>query len=226
MSIQENMIKLRSIYGVTQGELAAIADVTNGAVSQWEHGFSEPRLSTIQKIADHFGISKSHIIEEGGMDGIDPVTRSVCPLPSTPVSARPFSKTAPVLGRIAACDPSQVYKDIEYREAPAKLVEKYPQGFFLQVSGDSMDKVIPDGAFVFISGLAEEVHSGDIAAVKVNGDEATIKRVQFFDGLVVLAPESTNPDHKRRIIDETNPDAPAVRVLGKALWVDYALVSF
>lgn len=68
MAIRENIIKLREMNQITQEQLAKIAGVSRGAVSQWEGGFSEPRMGAIQRMADHFNISKSNIIEDGGMN--------------------------------------------------------------------------------------------------------------------------------------------------------------
>lgn len=70
MSVQENVIKLRRLTGITQEELSEIAGVTRGAVSLWEIGKSNPRMGAVQSIADHFGIKKANIIEDGGMDYI------------------------------------------------------------------------------------------------------------------------------------------------------------
>ena len=67
MGIQQNIIKLRKRYDLTQDELAKIAGVSRGAVSQWEGGFSEPRMGAIQRIADHFDLKKSDIIEDDGL---------------------------------------------------------------------------------------------------------------------------------------------------------------
>lgn len=63
MKISESIKRLREEYGITQAELAKIAGVTNKAVSTWEMGTAEPRMGAIQKIADHFGMKKSEIIE-------------------------------------------------------------------------------------------------------------------------------------------------------------------
>lgn len=70
MSIAENIKKLREKFDLTQQELAEVAGVTNKAVSAWESGVSEPRVSTIKKLSQHFGIKMSNIIEDGGMDGL------------------------------------------------------------------------------------------------------------------------------------------------------------
>jgi transcriptional regulator with XRE-family HTH domain len=71
LSISENIKKLRKRYDLTQQDLADIAGVTNKAVSAWESELSEPRMGAIEKMANRFGIKKSNIIEDGGMDLID-----------------------------------------------------------------------------------------------------------------------------------------------------------
>lgn len=63
MSIGKNIRNLRLNYGLTQKELADIAGVSDKAVSTWESDKKDPRMGTIQKIADYFGILKSDIIE-------------------------------------------------------------------------------------------------------------------------------------------------------------------
>lgn len=54
----------------TQQQLADIAGVSRSAVSLWEIGKAEPRMGAVQAMADHFGLRKANIIEDGGMDGI------------------------------------------------------------------------------------------------------------------------------------------------------------
>lgn len=72
MSISENIKNLRLKYNLSQKELALIAGVTDKAVSTWEKGTKEPRMGTIQKIADHFGIRKSDLIEDSNMLPLTP----------------------------------------------------------------------------------------------------------------------------------------------------------
>lgn len=67
MGISENIKLLREQYGLSQKELGQIAGVSDKAVSTWEQGLKEPRMGAIQKIADHFGIQKSNIIEDNGL---------------------------------------------------------------------------------------------------------------------------------------------------------------
>jgi len=64
MSIGANIRRLRSEHNLSQKELAQIAGVTDKAVSTWETGKKDPRMGAIEKIASHFGIRKSAIIED------------------------------------------------------------------------------------------------------------------------------------------------------------------
>lgn len=70
MGVSDNILKLRTLTGVTQQQLADIAGVSRSAVSLWEIGKAEPRMGAVQAMADYFGIRKANIIESGGMDGI------------------------------------------------------------------------------------------------------------------------------------------------------------
>ena len=68
MSIAENIRRLRQRHGLSQAEVGAIAGVSDKAVSTWETGAKEPRMGAIQKLADHFHISKSDIIDDEPSD--------------------------------------------------------------------------------------------------------------------------------------------------------------
>lgn len=64
MSIADNIKRLRETYGITQEELGAIAGVSDKAVSKWELGYAEPRMGAVQRIADHFHVSKASLLED------------------------------------------------------------------------------------------------------------------------------------------------------------------
>lgn len=74
MGIKENIKLLREKYNLSQKDLALIAGVSDKAVSTWESGAKEPRMGAIQKIADHFGLKKSNIIEDDGLAPDAPLT--------------------------------------------------------------------------------------------------------------------------------------------------------
>ena len=62
------------MHGLSQKELAQIAGVSDKAVSTWENGTKEPRMGAVQKIAGYFGLKKSNLIEDNGLEiNITPV---------------------------------------------------------------------------------------------------------------------------------------------------------
>lgn len=210
----KNLKNVRDAAHLTQIQLADAIGVTQNTVWNWENRGRIPRtrevISTLCDALscteqDLFGYTDGYTAKQA--NGLVPFT----------------SKTsAPVVGFCAAGEPREAIEQSgETHWCPPSLLEEHPDGFFLVVSGDSMDKVLPEGSYAFV--VPEAVSSGDIAVVKVNGDEATIKRVKIFDGVVILEPESHNKSHRRRIVDENDPDAPSVRLLGRVVWCDLSL---
>lgn len=208
----KNIKALRESRGLTQPEFAEIIGVSVTTVWQWEHG--QPiRKNNSETICRIFNITEQDLF--GFNDGLYAKIYGL----SNMTQAKPSKSFAPLIGDIAAGDAREVFENIdEYIWIPPEILERDPDVFYLRVSGDSMDETeYTDRTYAAISPNTE-VRNGDIAAVKVNGDEATLKVYKKFDGVIYLEPRSTNTDHKRRIIDSSDPDAPNVRVLGKAVW--------
>ncbi len=63
MDINKTLKALREMHHLSQEEFGKIAGVSDKAVSAWETGTRIPRMGAIQKLADHFGLRKSDIIE-------------------------------------------------------------------------------------------------------------------------------------------------------------------
>ncbi len=181
-------------------------------MSHWENRGAKPHSrDTVARLCDVFSCTEQDLFGFG--DGYYAKTRGA----SGAVRAEASSSYAPVVGNIAAGEPREAFEqEGEVHWVDPDVLSAHPDGFFLVVAGDSMDRVLPEGSFAFVA--PGEVSSGDVAAVKVNGDDATIKRVRLVDGVVILEPESTNPSYRRRVIDAQDPDAPAVRLLGRVVW--------
>ncbi len=64
MSIAKNIRRLREQHGLTQQELGVIAGVSDKAVSTWENGIKTPRMGAVARMAEHFGIAKSEILDD------------------------------------------------------------------------------------------------------------------------------------------------------------------
>lgn len=130
------------------------------------------------------------------------------PLPSN-VLPFPDLRRVPRLGNIACGQPITAEENIEgYDDVPAYV----KADFTLVCRGDSMTGArIYDGDIVCIR-QCDSVNSGEIAAVLVDGEEATLKRVRLQENGIVLWPE--NPAYQPMIF--TGADAQRVRIIGKA----------
>ncbi|MCJ7725826.1 MAG: transcriptional repressor LexA [Acidimicrobiia bacterium] len=120
-------------------------------------------------------------------------------------------RDVPLLGRIAAGSPILAEEDIEeILPLPTGLVGNDPV-FMLRVAGDSMiDAGIFDADLVVIR-RQKDASNGDIVAALIDGEEATVKRLQRRDGEVVLMPE--NRDYEPMVFTS------GVEILGRVVAV-------
>ncbi len=109
-----------------------------------------------------------------------------------PISSRPSQpgREVPLVGRIAAGTPILAEEDIQDTYTlPTEIVGTGPV-FMLEVRGDSMiDVGILNGDFVVIRRQPDAL-DGEIVAALVDGEEATIKRLERRDGQVILHAEN------------------------------------
>ena len=217
MGVRENIIELRKRYGITQEELAKIAGVSRGAVSQWEGGFSEPRMGAIQKIADHYGLLKSNIIEDGGMISVEYDGRS--PRFDAPANAIPVRASepayAPLLGRVHAGDAQEPDVLDERIPLPKEVADAHPSAYFLQVEGQCMSKVYPEGCYILID-PDREPRNGSIAVVSIDGADYVMRRMYRGATTLVLSPESWEDGFEDIVI--TSTDECTVEFHGTVVW--------
>lgn len=62
--IGENIKRLRGAFGWTQEQLASKIDVSRAAVTQWETGYSSPRMNAIERLAEVFRVTPSDMLAE------------------------------------------------------------------------------------------------------------------------------------------------------------------
>ncbi|NTW29627.1 MAG: helix-turn-helix domain-containing protein [Coriobacteriia bacterium] len=128
----------------------------------------------------------------------------------------------PLIGRVAAGQPLEAIPVEDERHfAPPSITKRvHSDSFFLRVSGDSVDRIFPDGMIVLVDPHAV-VKNNDVAVVNVNGYDATLKRIFFVGNSVVLHPESHNPEHRDLVFDDRSDDLSAFRIIGKVEWATY-----
>ena len=96
--------------------------------------------------------------------------------------------------------------------------ERYPNSFLLRVSGDSMNRRIPDGSYALVDPCAQVDVSGVPYAVAVGPDAATVKVVRRLANGLELLPDSTDPTFRPMLYDYNEPGTPEVSVIGRIVW--------
>lgn len=166
--------------------------VTNkGMLSKYENGVHVPGFTVVDFIADYFGVTTDYLMgrtdNKYGNDGNT-------------------EKRIPILGTISAGQPILAVENIIGYEYTSDSCD-----FCLKVKGDSMIGArIHDGDIVFIH-KQPDVENGEIAAVIIDGEEATLKRILKIDGAIILHPE--NVAYKDLVFGKK--DIKQIRILGK-----------
>lgn len=123
------------------------------------------------------------------------------------------SQWVPVLGRVAAGIPLDMIEDVlDYEEIPDHMGEC----FALRIQGDSMSPDIPNGSTVIVR-KQDDVESGEIAIVAVNGEDATCKKVIKHELGITLA--SLNPSFEPMVFGNHDIEEMPIRILGRVMEV-------
>lgn len=188
--------KLLDDRGLTQAELAGIMGVAASSVSAWCSGDKMPRMDKVEWIAQYFNVMKTELLEDVSLPGN--------------VVLIPKMKKVPLIGQIACGTPILAEENItDYIDLPGHIRADYA----LTCKGDSMINAgIRDGDIVYIR-KQETVENGQIAAVLVGDDEATLKRFYLVDGKVTLNAE--NPAYLPMVY--VGKEIEAVHVIGLAI---------
>lgn len=198
-----NLRRLRKSRNLTMDELVKDvnkkfdAKFNKSMVSKWENGKTATNTSA-SILASYFDVSLNYIL------GLNIDEDNV---------HRP-NHAIPIIGAIAAGTPIFAEQNVlGYAPAPPmmKLVDR--NVFYLQIKGESMNREFDNGSFVLID-RDLQVENGEIAAVMVNGDEATVKKVHIKSNILTLIPESTDESY---FPETVNLEKEEVTVIGKVI---------
>lgn len=204
MNMGERIKQLRKEKGLTQEELGKYIGVKKAAIMKYEKGnVKNMKRSSIETLSKLFGVTPSYLMCLNEDETTD-ITNS-----------HKIYMMA-VYGQISAGQPNWAEECIEGRlpiDPNMMNIVDPEECFFLRVNGESMNKVIKNGAYALIrkQDYAEE---GDIVVAIVNGDnEATLKRFKRFnEQFVSFEPMSSDESFKPINVDLKNTN---VIILGK-----------
>ena len=207
---RKNLANLISERNLTQREFAKMVGVSAPTVNDWLKGKTSPRMNKIDKICSIFAIKRS--------DLLDPPAEPAPPAaqPSTPEHPAANSYVhIPVLGAIPAGIPSEAIESVlDYEDIPADMA-KHGNFYGLIARGHSMEPTINDGDVVIIR-QQPTVESGEIAVVKLNGNEATLKEVKITDEGIFIIGHNRSAFEPMFLTHEQAKSLP-LHILGKAV---------
>ena len=189
---------LRKERGLLQRDIAKYLNIAVSTYSYWEKGTYEPDQNSLTKLADFYNVTVDYIL---------------CREKEPPlVGQGGRGVKIPVYGEIAAGIPIDAIEDIIDFEEITPEMAATGEFIALKVKGDSMAPRILEGDVVIIR-RQETIESGEIAAVMVNGDSATLKRVKYADnGLWLMG---NNPSFQPIFYSKQECINLPVRILGK-----------
>lgn len=183
-----NIKTIRKGAKLNQCDFANLLNVSQQTISNWENGVTEIDLESLKKISNHFKVSIDYILDKTDLpielnslkwnDNVRPIDLK---------KEIDFGKI-PILGSIAAGNPKEAIEENNIDNWILADMNALGTGlhFGLEISGTSMEPRIYEGDIAIIE-ACDWVQSGQVAAVRVNGEETTLKKVKFEqDGMWLI----------------------------------------
>lgn len=208
--IAKNIKRLLDEHQMTQSDLANRIGIAKSTMSDYMNFRSKPGAGVLEKMAAVFGVSKADI-DTTYKDTRAEIVNGEIVL----VNEVDYEDKIPIIGKIAAGTPIEAVQDVVNRIRPPYETKDINELFGLVVHGDSMNKIAPNGHYAVLR-KQQDVENGEIAAVIVNGNYATLKKVYKFTDLIVLEPCSYNHDFNDQ--KYTKDNCEEVKIIGKFLY--------
>lgn len=207
MTLAQRIKQLRKEKGITQEQLAQVIGMERSTVGKYETG-TMPCPDILSTMADYFNVSIEYLIG-----------KSDYRYTKDPNLQKQVGVKIPVLGDVAAGVPITAIENIDYddpdawEEIPADMADS-GEYFALRLKGDSMEPRMLDGDVVIVHEQSD-VNSGDTAIVRVNGDDATCKKIKKTSQGMMLIP--LNPEYEPMFFTHKEIQSVPVEIIGKVV---------
>lgn len=198
MSFGNILKKIRQENNLTQEELAKRINTSRSNIANYENDKNMPSLDMLDKLSKIFDCSIDYLLGKTNENAIN-------------ISDKIYM--CPVYGQIPAGEPNWAEECIEGRlplDPGLMNIVDPEECYFLRVNGESMNKVIKNGAYALIR-KTDWVENGEIAVVLVNGYNATLKKFTKNNDVVVLEPMSNDTSFQTQIYTKDTP----IKIIGK-----------
>lgn len=198
MNMGKKINNLRTQKGLTLEELGNMVGVGKSTVRKWENGMiANMKRDKIILVAKALSTSPAYL-----MGWEEETTQEHIPT------------RIPVLGSVPAGIPIEAIEDIVDYEEIDSITASKGEFFALKIKGSSMEPRICEGDVVIVR-QQDDVESGDVAIVMVNGNDATIKRVMKYADGIRLMP--SNPSYEPMYFTNQEIVDKPVKIIGKVV---------
>lgn len=204
MGLAENIRKFRTDADLTQAKLADLVGVTRATVTQWETGWSQPRMGAVEKLSEVLGVSMSELVDDSNIKRV----------PGAITPTEPRKAYLPLLGKVHAGDAQEPQVFDERISLPYEVWERHRDGYFLQVEGQCMSKIYPEGSYILIDPMQRPTN-GSIAVVSIDGADYVMRRLYKGSSVLVLSPDSWEAGYEDIVIAG---DDHTVEFVGSVVW--------
>lgn len=189
MTIGDLVKKYRAEHNLSQKEFGDRCNLSKGYISMLERNINPrnnrpiaPTIETLDQLASGMLMTLDELFDVLGTENVS-------------LSTSRKSVKINVLGRVAAGIPMEAIENIIDEEEISQEMALTGEFFGLRITGRSMEPRMLDGDIVIVR-KQEDVESGDVAIVLVNGNDATCKKVQKTPDGITLIPYNINYESK------------------------------
>lgn len=170
------------------------------------------RKEPLDRICKHFGLSEDDLLSSSvGLAAKEHGYTVPGAIPAVPSDVA----YAPLLGRVHAGDAQEPDVLDDRIPLPAEVYDSHPRAYFLQVEGQCMSRVYPEGCHILID-PEQEPANGSIAVVSIDGADYVMRRLYRGADTLVLSPDSWEDGFTDIVVRDG--DGHSVEFHGTVVW--------
>ena len=206
--------QLRESRDITILKLSEISGVANGTIGDIERGKSNGSKKTLEKLADALKLNSAEKDELYTAFLGRKVNESESLKPNATILTEETLISIPVMAKASA---GNGYLNFSNQPLYNKLIRKngfHEHCYLIEVSGNSMEPLIQDGAYVVVDPYQTDYIEGKVYVLKY-ADEVYIKRVILKSDANLMILKSINPDYEDIYI--TGDESEQIKIIGRAV---------
>lgn len=202
MELYKKIKEKREELNMSQDELAAkMGYKSRSSIAKIESGQNDILQSKIKAFAEALHTTPAHLM---GWEESD-----------KPNKVKKKGVKIPVLGKVAAGIPIEAIEEIEDYEEITEEEASKGDYFALKIQGESMEPKFSNGDIVIVR-QQDDIESGEIGVIIVDGLDATVKKVIKQEEGILLVATNQAVYQPKFYGNETIRDLP-VKILGKVV---------